>query len=201
MQKIGSIRRREGIYWTTKVMARICLAPVFRLHVEGVEGLPRDKAFVLLPKHQRWEDIPLLTLASPRPLYYVAKHELFQNSAAGWFLRSIGGIPLNRQRPVESRWSLKQTLDLLRGGEGVVIFPEGTYYRESMGQARVGVVRLVLSQLTLPFVPVGIRYHREGVRTQVWVRMGTPSMGGPDLPAGAFLNAMMTEIARLSGLS
>jgi 1-acyl-sn-glycerol-3-phosphate acyltransferase len=132
------------------------LTPLFRIEIEGLKNLPRDSAFILLSKHQRWEDIPLLSLATPRPLYYIAKYELFKNALSNRFFSSLGGIPLNRQRPLESRRFLQTTIQLLEKGEGVVIFPEGTYYHNKMGPGQTGMVRCGRSRLKLPFIPVGI---------------------------------------------
>ena len=98
------------------------MSPFFRLETDGIENLPQKSAFILLAKHQRWEDIPLLSLATPIPLYYVAKYDLFKNPISNWFLRSLGGIPLNRQRPLESRRSLQAIIGFLKKGEGVVVF-------------------------------------------------------------------------------
>lgn len=50
---------------------------------------------------------------------YVAKHELFTNPLSNWFLGSLGGIPLNRDRPLESRRSIRAMIEFLREGEGV----------------------------------------------------------------------------------
>jgi 1-acyl-sn-glycerol-3-phosphate acyltransferase len=175
------------------------LSPFFALRVEGAENLPRKSAFVLLPKHQRWEDIPLLSLATPRPLYYVAKNELFQNPLAHWYLTALGGLPLNRQRPLESRRSMKAVIQFLKEGEGVVVFPEGTYYRDRMGPGHAGIIRLVLSRLALPFVPVGIRYRKTGLRTRVLVRFGQPFQTEKDTRYEVLLDRMMGEIAALSG--
>jgi 1-acyl-sn-glycerol-3-phosphate acyltransferase len=172
----------------------------FRIEIDGQAHLPKGSAFILLAKHQRWEDIPLLGLATPRPLYYMAKYELFLNPAAGWFLSSLGGVPLNRSRPVESRRSLRRMLELLRGGEGMVVFPEGTYYVGTMGPGQPGLVRLVLTRMTPPFVPVGIRYSRQRVRTRVQIIFGAPVRKQAAMPVAEFLDQMMAEIARLSGL-
>ena len=68
--------------------------------------MPEKGPFILLPKHQRWEDIPIIDLALQKPLYYIAKYELFNNVLFRWFITSAGGIPLNRERPMESRRSL-----------------------------------------------------------------------------------------------
>jgi 1-acyl-sn-glycerol-3-phosphate acyltransferase len=192
--------RRGWIFWITKTVGRVFLSPFFYLKTSGVDCLPQNSAFILLAKHQRWEDIPLLGLATPRPLYYIAKSELFNNALSNWYLRSLGGIPLNRQRPLESRNSLKSLILFLREEEGAVVFPEGTYYRNRMGPGHVGMVRLILSHLSLPFIPVGIRYSREKFRTMVQINYGTPFFSEPETSPRSFVNHMMKEIAGLSGL-
>ena len=193
--------RNEGFFKALIILVRVLLTPFFRIEVKGLENLPRDRAFILLSKHQRWEDIPLLGLATPRPLYYIAKYELFKNALSNRFFSSLGGIPLNRQRPLESRRFLQATIELLQKGEGVVIFPEGTYYRNQMGPGQTGMVRFVLSRLKLPFIPVGINYAAGSWRTCVRINFGKAFHTDPSLAADTFVNRMMKEIAALSGLS
>jgi 1-acyl-sn-glycerol-3-phosphate acyltransferase len=192
--------RNEGFLQVFKILARILLTPFFQVDAVGLDHLPRNSAFILLSKHQRWEDIPLLGLATPRPLYFIAKYELFQNAFSGWFCTCLGGIPLNRQRPLESRRYLRTTIELLEKGEGVVIFPEGTYFRKKMGPGQIGMIKFVLSRLKLPFIPVGITYSAAGWRIQVRMHFGKAFFPKPALPADEFVNRMMAEIARLSGL-
>ena len=193
--------RRGWVFWITKTVGRVVLSPFFHLKTGGVNNLPQESAFILLPKHQRWEDIPLLGLATPRPLHYIAKSELFTNPLSNWFLRSLGGIPLNPQRPLESRHSLKSLVSLLREGEGTVVFPEGTYYSNKMGPGHVGMIRLILSRVTPPFIPVGVRYSRKGFRTLVQVNYGKPFYAEAGTSPSALLVHMMKQIAELSGLS
>jgi 1-acyl-sn-glycerol-3-phosphate acyltransferase len=193
--------RRYWVFWITKAAARILLAPFFRLETDGTDTFPEEASFILLPKHQRWEDIPLLSLATPRPLYYVAKYDLFKNPFSNWFLSSLGGLPLNRQRPLESRSSLQAILECLKKGEGVVVFPEGTYYRNTMGPARVGIVKLILARFSVPFIPVGICYSRKRARTLVRINFGRAFFPDSASSASAFLDKVMKEIAALSGLS
>ena len=185
----------------TKIIGRLFMSLSFCLQRNGVENLPKKSPFILLPKHQRWVDIPLLSLASPRPLYYIAKYELFRNPLSNWFIRSLGGIPLNRQRPIESRGSLKAMIEFLKGGEGVVIFPEGTYFKNVMGPGHTGIIRHILSRFILPFIPVGINYSGKGLRTLVRINFGKPIYADPEISANLFLDDIMKEIAQLSGLS
>ncbi len=193
--------RNEGFFKLIKILVRVLLWPFFRIEVGGLKNLPRDRAFILLSKHQRWEDIPLLSLATPRPLYYIAKYELFKNALSYRFFGALGGIPLNRQRPLESRRFLQATIQLLEKGEGMVIFPEGTYYRNKMGPGQTGMVRFVLSRLKLAFIPVGINYANNRWRTRVRINFGKAFHTDPTLSADTFVNRMMKEIAALSGLT
>lgn len=193
--------RREGFFRVFRYLTRLLLWPFYRLETRGVQHLPEDSAFILLVKHQRWEDIPLLGLATPRPLYYIAKTELFKNAVSNWFISALGGIPLNRQRPLESRRFLQAAIAFLQKGEGIVIFPEGTYYRDKMGPGQAGMVKFVLSRLELPLIPVGIAYIAGSRRTGVRINFGKAYLAGPSLAADAVVNRMMTEIAALSGLS
>jgi len=192
--------RKNWIFKATKTTSKILLSPFFRLETEGTENLPQKSAFILLPKHQRWVDIPLLSLATHRPLYYVAKYDLFKNPLSNWFLRSLGGIPLNRQRPLESRQSLKAMIEFIKEGEGVVVFPEGTYYRNKIGSAHAGIVRFVLSRFSIPFIPVGMNYSGKGIRILVRINFGKAIYSDPSASTGPFLDNMMKEIAGLSGL-
>lgn len=141
-----------------------------------------------------------MSLAAPRPLYYVAKHELFRNPASNWFLRSLGGLPLNRERPLESRGTLRAVIAHLKEGEAVVVFPEGTYHRNRMGKGNVGVVRLVLSKVSVPFFPVGVEYAKAASRTTVHVRFGEPLRMNSRENAAEFLERTLRTIGELSGL-
>ncbi len=195
-----SFGRNEWVYRITKIIVKYLLAPFFRVVVSGLENLPAETAFILLPKHQRWEDIPLLALATPRRLYYVAKHELFKKPLGSWFLTSLGGIPLNRKRPLESRRFLTATIDFLEKGEGVVVFPEGTYYNNVMGPGQVGMVKFILSRLSLSFIPVGISYTRQNWRFLVRIKFGKKFHAEAGVSVNTFIDHMMNEIAKLSGL-
>jgi 1-acyl-sn-glycerol-3-phosphate acyltransferase len=192
--------RRNWVFWTTRCIARIVLAPFFRPDIRGTEHLPPRGAFILAPKHQRWVDIPLISLAVPRPLYYVARDDLFDAPLSNWLVRSLGGIPLNRRRPLETRESLRELERYLRKGEGIVVFPEGTYYVNEMGPGRVGMIRFILSRFFIPFVPVGIYYAKKRVRTPVRITFGEPRYPDPAISPVSFLSTLMEEIERLSGI-
>jgi len=197
----GLIKRSSRVFNITRYLGRVILFFFFHLEIRGIDNLPTRDGFVLLPKHQRWEDIPLMSLATPRSLYYIAKHELFSNPFTMWFISSLGGIPLNRKNPLATRRFLKAVLNCLSEGEGLVLFPEGTYYKRCMGPGKVGMVRLILSHIAPPFIPVGVRYVKGWLRTSVRINFGRPLYLNEDETPDFFLERIMKSIAELSGLA
>jgi 1-acyl-sn-glycerol-3-phosphate acyltransferase len=200
LARASAKRINSLVHFIIRTAARIYLAVFFEIHVRGQENLPERGAFILLPKHQRWQDIPLLGLASPTPLYYVAKKELFMNRLSNWFMTSLGGIPLDRRRPLTSRNSIKTVVGLLKGKAGVVVFPEGTYYKGAMGSGYVGLIRLIRARVDVPFIPTGIRYSGEGMRKLVEVKFGNALHWESSTEPEVFLAAAMQQIRILSGL-
>lgn len=194
------LERKRWICDATKALIRLTFFPFYRLETSGSEHLPRKKAFLLLPKHQRWQDIPLMAIATPQPLYYVAKHELFENAIISRLLKFQGGIPLNRQKPLKSRDSIRAMIRFLNIGEGVVVFPEGTYYPNRMGPGKGGILKLIISRLALPLIPVGFCYRKEGIRTRIIVSFGKPVYHKKQTSSDETLEQIMKAIADLSGL-
>ncbi len=141
-----------------------------------------------------------MAIATPRPLYYVAKHELFENTLISRLLKSQGGIPLNRQNPLKSRGAIRAMIHLLNEGEGVVVFPEGTYYPNRMGPGKGGILKLIISRLALPLIPVGVRYRKEGMRTRVRISFGKPVYHPKQTASDETLDQLMKSIAKLSDL-
>ena len=195
-----ALERKKWVCDATKALIRITFSPFYLLETRGSEYLPRGEAFLMLSKHQCWQDIPLISVATPRPLYYMAKHELFENPIISRLLKFQGGIPLNRQTPLKSRDAIRAMIHFLKEGEGVVVFPEGTYYPNRMGPGKGGILKLIISRLSLPLIPVGFCYRRERLRTRVTVSFGKPVYHGKQTSRDETLDRLMEAIAELSGL-
>ena len=184
----------------TKALIRMIFPLVYDFRIAGTENLPKESAFLLLPKHQCWQDIPIIAVATPRPLYFMAKHELFLNPITNWILTSMGGIPLNRQQPLRSRNAIRAMMQFLKKSEGVVVFPEGTYYPGRMGPGKGGILKLVISRLSLPLIPVGIRYNKNIFRTRVTITFGAPIEPRKKSSGDKTLSQVMHAISALSRL-
>ena len=210
----GSRKRRNAwVYGITKAIAAIIFRLCYRLRVQGIENIPGHGPAIILPKHQYWTDIPIVSVALTPQLNYVAKTELFTFPFVKPFLSLLGGIPVDRETTTKTMGSFRYILQLLRGKEYLVIFPEGTYYRGKVGKGKSRLIQMILrrhdnletdeTQTTgdhVPFVPVGIHYGRKGLRKLVDVKIGRPIFA-EDGEAPRLTNQIIESIALLSGLT
>lgn len=175
----------------------------FRLQVEGLQHWPQGKAAILCPKHQRWEDVPIVGLTFPQPLYYVAKVELFQSLASRKLCEALGGIPLDRKQPQATLSTFRTLHSILQHQEQIVLFPEGTYVPDEVGPGKHRFIQLLLRlqkhlpQARLPFVPMGITYTPERPGYQVSIRIGPPVHAADPKKAEVLTREIMAAIDRL----
>ena len=82
-------------------LARALFGLVMTLSVKGVENLPRDAACIVAANHLTTLDVFPLQFALPRPIFFMAKAELFANPLLAWLVRQWGVPgPAWRQRPM-----------------------------------------------------------------------------------------------------
>lgn len=118
------------IYYVVGFVADI-LHPV---SVEGLEKLPQSGA-LLCPNHSsNWDPI-LVALKLPvnYRLHIMAKEELFRFKLLAWLLRKVGAFPVSRGN--NDIQSVKTAIQAIKGGDNLLIFPEGTVIRNGIGCA------------------------------------------------------------------
>jgi 1-acyl-sn-glycerol-3-phosphate acyltransferase len=205
-------RRSLLVYGFFKTIAAIIFRLCYRIRVQGVENIPGNGPAIILPKHQYWTDIPIVSLAMGPQLNYVAKTELFTFPFVKTFLSLLGGVPVDREKTTKTMGSFRYILQLLSGREYLVIFPEGTYYRGKVGKGKSRLIQMILRwqvhramddtdtmQHHIPFVPMGIHYGMRGLRKMVHVKIGKPIFAeGEEAPK--FTDRIIQSIAQLSDL-
>ena len=100
--------------------------------VEGLEKLPKS-GVLLCPNHSsNWDPVLLGTrLPVNYRLHAMAKEELFKNPILGWILRKLGAFPVSRGN--NDIQSVKTAIQVLKSGDNLLIFPEGTVVRNGVG--------------------------------------------------------------------
>lgn len=160
--------------WLTKLvypLADKLIFPYFfkKIEILGKENVPKKGAVIVAPTHRsRWDAliVPYATgrMVSGRdPHFMVSMNEM--EGVQGWFIRRLGGFPVNTQRP--GLESLRHSFDLLSQGEMVVIFPEGNIFREDKVQPlKRGIAKIALEveetnpTLDIKILPVTIKYSQ-----------------------------------------
>lgn len=157
-EKFHARTREKGVNMVIYRIVRFFLLPFFlvyfRLERVGREHVPTDGPIIFASNHRSFLDPFIIGSMTKRPLYYVAKKELFRKPLQGWILNSLGAIPVDRgQSDAEM---LLTANALLKRGDSLVIFPEGTRVRPgALGRPKRGVGRMAL-ETGVPIVPIAL---------------------------------------------
>ena len=203
------LRRSDFLYFLIRGVAFCIFRLVYRLEIKGRENLPAEGPAIFLPKHQSWSDVPIVSLALWRPASYIAKQELFAYPVVRQFITLLGGVPIDRVKPVRSLDSFRYVKHLLQERDFIVLYPEGTYYPGCMGPGKHRFIKRFLEfqerngtreRKRIPFVPMGIQFAEGRFRNVVKVEIGPPLFARAGEAAAVFTDLIMEQIAELSGL-
>ncbi|MBX7104024.1 MAG: AMP-binding protein [Gemmataceae bacterium] len=168
---------------------------VYRIRVSGRAYLPEKGGALIVCNHVSYVDGILLLAASPRRVRFVIDEYFVNRGLLGWFLRSLGAIPMPRTGPKGFRQAMQAAVDLLKQGEIVALFPEGYPTRcGTMMKFRRGFEQIA-RDADVPVIPAcidgmwGSRFGYAGGRL-IWTRSrrrpGPVRVRlGKALPAGA----------------
>jgi 1-acyl-sn-glycerol-3-phosphate acyltransferase len=166
------------LYWTLRALFVPFFLIYFRMQRIGREHLPRHGALILASNHRSFLDPFVIGTLVRRPVYYMAKRELFEKRWQAWALNALGAFPVDRGTGDEAAMDTARAI--LARGDCVVVFPEGTRVRSpGLGSPRRGVGRLAL-QTGAPVAPIavlGSDQVRRGWRIRprkVRLRVGAP---------------------------
>src|SRR3984885_8685822 len=157
-ERLHQRAREQGANPIAYAIVRILFQPVFHLYFRytriGREHIPRRGPVIIASNHRSFLDPFVIATMARRPMYYVAKKELFRNRLQGWILNALGAFPVDRGASDEE--SIATAKAILARGDIVLIFPEGTRIRPgSLGKPKRGVGRLAL-ETGVPVVPVAV---------------------------------------------
>ena len=146
------------LWWSAKPIVLVGFKVLFRYRVEGRQHLPRRGPLLVVANHLSHLDPPLIGLALPRTVRFLARENLRRAPVVGGLIRRWGIIPVYRDSQRRAYSAVEMALEALRRGEAVAIFPEGT--RSEDGRFHPEKVRSGAAVLALrsraPVVPAGI---------------------------------------------
>lgn len=146
--------KSSWLYYLGRGMFRLLFKIVWRWKIYGLENLPKEGKIIVAPNHVSYFDPPMTGSAMERPLYFMAKEELFKMPILGFVIRRTHAFPVKRGKSDIGAFRMAQKL--LNEDKAVLVFPEGTRSKDgNFGRARPGLG--MLSCLTQsPVIPVRI---------------------------------------------
>ncbi|HEU4948438.1 MAG TPA: lysophospholipid acyltransferase family protein [Kribbella sp.] len=124
----------------------------YRLTVHHEDRFPRTGPVLMTPNHLSLLDAPLLGAIAPRMLHQLGKIEAF-GGLQGRILRLIGQIPVDRS--AYDVLAVRQSIQVLRDGRVLNLYPEGTRGRGDFSRIRTGVAYLAMVT-GAPILPVAL---------------------------------------------
>ena len=149
-------------YWVLKtVVLGPLLKLLFRPWVQGEEHIPDEGAAIFASNHLSFSDSIFLPLMVPRRMTFLAKSDYFtgrglKGKATAAFFKGVGQLPIDRSGGKAGEAALNSGLRVLRRGELLGIYPEGTRSPDGrLYRGRTGVARMAL-EAGVPVLPVAM---------------------------------------------
>jgi 1-acyl-sn-glycerol-3-phosphate acyltransferase len=170
---------------------------LYNVELLGVEQIPSSGPAILVANHESLFDPWILALATPRPVRYMAKSELWKHRVIGAVMESFGAFPV--ERGAGDAAAMSRAAQLLGQGQVLGLFPQGTSKLRSPRRYHRGAARLALTT-GAPLVPVTLI----GTRGKPWpwrhpqarVIVGEPievEPGRPTVTAARELTAQLQQ--------
>jgi 1-acyl-sn-glycerol-3-phosphate acyltransferase len=184
MDRSRFLERAQGrgvnlvVYWLARAVLQPFFLAYFRMRRIGMQHVPTTGPLIIASNHRSFMDPWVIGMLLRRPVYFIAKTELFHNRVVAWLLSSLGAFPVDRGNG--DRGAMETARRILERGDVVVIFPEGTRTRPGgLGMPKRGVGRLALETgaPVLPVALIGTEAVRRGWRIRprkVRIRAGRP---------------------------
>ena len=176
----------------------------YKVEYIGLENIDRKDGFIIAPNHITEFDPLLIAMASKRLFYYIAKCELFQNPLLAKAIVGLNGFPIMRGKG--DMRAINYAVELVRRGEVLCIFPEGTRSADGMPHEAKSGVGYIARHAAADVVPTAIYMEDKDKKgSKVIVKFGKPirysdmgfTDGGKTSENKRVAKRVMDEIVRL----
>ncbi len=172
---------------------------LMEMEVRGLEYFPRAGPAILAANHVTGFDVFPMQFSLPRPIFFMGKAELFKNPLMDLLLRNLSGFPV--QRGEKDQWAMNHALKILRHGQVLGMFPEGTRSKGGgLKVAKTGTARLAI-EADCPIIPMTVVgsdrfFERFPRRTRVQITLLPPLLPKPNESPLALTDRLMFTLAR-----
>jgi 1-acyl-sn-glycerol-3-phosphate acyltransferase len=141
-------------YWFGYNLSRLVGRLFFRFRVVHRQRVIQTGPVILAINHQSFLDPPLAGTACDRAIYFLAKKSLMDVPVLGWLLPKLNVIPVNQEGA--DRTALKAVIRVLRAGNCVLLFPEGSRTPDGSLHSPLPGLGLIIAKTRAPVVPMRI---------------------------------------------
>ena len=143
-----------------------------KVKVQGQDQIPNEGACIVCANHMSWWDPIVVASLTPRVIHFMAKKELFNIPVIGRVFGWLHAFPVDRGKADIK--AIRDSLAILKKGEVLGIFPEGTRKHDPNELAQVhGGAALAALRGGAPIVPIALR-GKYGFGSTVKVSIGKP---------------------------
>ena len=146
--------RRTVLYRAERMLFVTALWTWFRPKVVGREHIPATGPAILAPVHRSFADFGFAAFCTERKLFFMTKDEMWKNKWLGRLLLTVGAFPVHRESA--DREALQRAEEVLRRGELLVLFPEGTRREGRVVEGLMEGAAFLSARTGAPIVPIGI---------------------------------------------
>jgi 1-acyl-sn-glycerol-3-phosphate acyltransferase len=189
-----------------RLLTRIVLGSKF--HLRGTANVPAFGPILMVSNHVGAVDPAIIGAWAPRPVWFMAKAELFRGSWA-WLMRGYHAFPVIRHSP--DRTALRRAFALLKQGSAVVLFPEGHRSENARLMRAEPGAGFIARRSGAPLVPIAITGSQNVIgrhttiprRAEVAMTFGEPfqlperNRDGSPMDHQQSADYLMTKIAQL----
>ncbi|MHA2038413.1 MAG: lysophospholipid acyltransferase family protein [Promethearchaeota archaeon] len=168
-------------WWAAYIYIKWAARTFWNFKAEYPKGnmFPEWGPGILVGSHESHLDPFFYGAACHRRIRYMSKIDNFKTPIVKTLFNNLGAFKVDRDNPARA-W--EKAKEILRGGEWVGIFPEGTRSKDgTLGEFKTGAVRLAI-EMQVPIVPMAVIGSKNALPkgnlvmkpTQVKVRAGDP---------------------------
>ena len=159
------------LYRVARVLSNLIFPLIFRLRFEGKEHLPSSGGYIMASNHVSLFDPLFVAMAMPTQVHFMAKAELFRNPLLGWLLKGLGAFPVERGKGDSG--ALDHSVNILRQGGTLGIFPEGTRSKDGNPLRPKSGAALIAKMTGADVLPCGIEVQgKVRLWSKITVRFG-----------------------------
>ena len=186
------------LYWLGRFLFSVVFRSLFRLKVDGAENVPSDGPVIFAANHNSYADPPLVACGVRRPVYFMAKKELFGIPVLGWLIKRTHAFPVDRAAADFS--ALNNAVNLLKAGNALLIFPEGTRHRKGKARKLKNGVAMLAVTTGARVVPVAIlNSDRMSMLPRLTVKFAAPVSFSAGREYDSITEEVMFRIMSLAG--